>query len=316
MQIRHLTFRLLEVYIALVRQGSVTGAARQLHLTQPTVSQQLKRLTASVGEPLLVQQQGRLQPTQAGAELYRTALDVLGRFEDFQEYLGELRGGLRGRFSLALVNTAQYVLPRLLGPFRQAYPEVDFTLNIGNRQHIMQRLEKQLDDIYVFSHPPNVPHIESAPFLNNPLVMIAPSTHARAQDSQIGIRALLNENFLLREPGSATRMLLDSWLHSQGVQIGQVLQMASNEAIRVGVAAGLGIAVVSRHVLPPVHPDIQVLDVQGLPIQSHWHFVIRSDRRLPYAASGFLQFTATWIQTHADPQLGTGLNQLWQKAMP
>lgn len=156
MNLRHLTFRLLEVYVTVVRTGSVTAAARQLHLTQPTVSQQLKRLAETVGEPLFEAHSAVTELTDAGRELYRTALDVTGRFADFQDYLAELHGGQRGRFSIALVNTAQYVLPKLLGPYSRAFPDVDMTVEIGNRQQLMERFERQLDDIYVFSHPPSL----------------------------------------------------------------------------------------------------------------------------------------------------------------
>lgn len=168
MNIRHLTFRLLQVYVAVVRSGSVSEAARQLHLTQPTVSQQLKRLGEAVGEPLLNNRQGRLVPTEAGRELYRASREVLGRFDDFQDYLGALRGGERGRFSIALVNTAQYVLPRLLGPYSQAFPDVDVTLHIGNRRQVLTRFERQDDDLYVFSHPPSLTHALAGRFLRNP----------------------------------------------------------------------------------------------------------------------------------------------------
>ncbi|MBA4501244.1 LysR family transcriptional regulator [Marinobacterium marinum] len=292
MNLRHLTFRLLEVYVTVVRTGSVTAAAQQLHLTQPTVSQQLKRLAEAVAEPLFVSRGGRLELTDSGRELYRTALDVTGRFEDFQDYLAELKGGQKGRFSIALVNTAQYVLPKLLGPYSQAFPEVEMTVEIGNRQQLLERFERQLDDIYVFSHPPSLEQAHVARFLRNPLVVIAPEQHPLAHKQEVELDDILQERLLLREPGSATRMLFESWLQGQGAQWFNGMQMASNGAIRVGVAAGMGLAVVSRHVLPEVHPGIVILPVKGFPIESHWHFIVRRDRRLPYAARSFLEYAA------------------------
>ncbi|GGO80312.1 LysR family transcriptional regulator [Marinobacterium nitratireducens] len=301
MNLRHLTFRLLEVFVATVRTGSVTAAARQLHLTQPTVSQQLKRLAEAVGEPLLQPGVAGLEPTEAGSELYRAALDVTGRFDDFQDYLAELRGGQRGRFSIALVNTAQYVLPCLLGPYSRDFPDVDVTVQIGNRQQLLSRFERQLDDIYVFSHPPSLEHALAARFLRNPLVMIAPESHALASLDEVRSADLSAERFLLREPGSATRMLFESWLQGQGMQLSGALQMASNEAIRVGVASGMGLAVLSQHVLPAVHSGLVVLPVREFPIDSHWHFIVRRDRRLPHAARGFLQFACARVE-HCLPE--------------
>lgn len=290
MNSRHLTFRLLQVYAAVVGAGSISEAARRLHLTQPTVSQQLKRLAEAVGEPLLESRQGRLAPTEAGAELYRASREVLGRFDDFGDYLEALRGGERGRFSIALVNTAQYVLPRLLGPYSQAFPEVDVTVHIGNRRQMLTRFERQEDDLYVFSHPPSLAHAVAGRFLRNPLVAVAPRDHPLAGRERVAMSELLGERMLLREPGSATRMLFDSWLQEQGLTLGPTLQMASNEAIRVGVASGMGLAVLSEHVLPPEHPDLVILPVAGLPLESHWQFIVRRDRRLSHAALGFLRF--------------------------
>ena len=296
MNVRHLTFRLLQVYVAVVRSGSVSEAARQLHLTQPTVSQQLKRLGEAVGEPLLSVRQGRLVATEAGRELYRASREVLGRFDDFENYLTALRGGERGRFSIALVNTAQYVMPRLLGPYSQVFPEVDVTLHIGNRRQMLTRFERQDDDLYVFSHPPSLAHALAGRFLRNPLVVIAPRGHALAARERVAMSELLRERFLLREPGSATRMLFESWLQEQGLSLGPTLQMASNEAIRVGVASGMGLAVLSEHVLPPEHSDLVILPVEGLPIESHWQFIVRRDRRLSHAALGFLRFAEGHLQ--------------------
>ncbi|GHE22048.1 LysR family transcriptional regulator [Halomonas urumqiensis] len=301
MNIRHLTFRLLQVYAVVVHAGSVSEAARRLHLTQPTVSQQLKRLAETVGEPLLESRHGRLVPTEAGGELYRASREVLGRFDDFEDYLASLRGGARGRCSIALVNTAQYVLPRLLGPYSRAFPEVDVTLHIGNRRQVLTRFERQDDDLYVFSHPPSLAHARAGRFLRNPLVAVAPRGHPLAGRRQVAMSELLAERFLLREPGSATRMLFESWLQEQGLTLGPTLQMASNEAIRVGVASGLGLAVLSEHVLPPEHPDLVILPVAGLPIESHWQFIVRRDRRLSHASLGLLRFAEAHLHECVEP---------------
>jgi len=304
MEIRHLTFRLLQVYVAVVERGSISEAAHRLHLTQPTVSLQLKRLREISGETLLIHRQGRLQTTDAGLELYRASREVLARFAEFDAFLGGLRGGARGRFSVALVNTAQYVLPRLLGPWSQRYPEVDVTVEIGNRQQVLARFDRQDDDLYIFSHPPASAQALSGRFLRNPLVLVAPAGHPLAAPHQhpITMARLLDQRFLLREPGSATRMLFEQWLQHQGLMLQYRLQMASNEAIRVGVGAGMGLAVLSEHVLPPAHPELTVLPVDGFPIRSHWQFIVHKDRRLPHAARRFLRFAATHIDDIVEPR--------------
>jgi DNA-binding transcriptional LysR family regulator len=106
MKVRQLTFRLLQVYADVVRTGSITATANRLHLTQPTVSQQLKRLREIVGEPIVRQEDSRVVPTEVGQALYQLSQDLLSRADVFSQYLDEYNRGGRGHFSIGLVNTA------------------------------------------------------------------------------------------------------------------------------------------------------------------------------------------------------------------
>ncbi|QNI03659.1 LysR family transcriptional regulator [Halomonas sp. SH5A2] len=290
MKVRQLTFRLLQVYADVVRTGSITATANRLHLTQPTVSQQLKRLREIVGEPIVRQEDSRVVPTEVGQALYQLSQDLLSRADVFSQYLEEYNRGGRGHFSIGLVNTAQYVLPRLLGPFSQANPQVDVTVEIGNRQQMLNRFERHEDDLYVFSHPPSDDAVMAAPFLSNPLVVVGPENNRWANVKDLTMEALKEERFLLREPGSATRHTFDAWLYSAGIELRSTQQIASNEAIRLAVASGMGLAVLSRHVVADSPKGVQELPLQGFPLKSRWHFVVRRERRLPPAAYRFLSF--------------------------
>lgn len=291
MQLRHMTFRLLEVYVQVVRAGSITQAAEQLHLTQPTVSQQLKRLSEAVGAPLLLNQHGRMHTTAIGQILYELCQHTQLKFDHFGQMVAEQQQGQRGQFSLAMVNTAQYILPRILGPFQQAFPQVEVRVQIGNRQQVLDYFEQQADDLYVFSHPPLAPTAKAARVIYNPLVVIGPAGHPLAAAGPLPMSALLNEQFLVREPGSATRMLFESWLLNQGLLLRRSMQLASNEAICVAVASGLGLAVVSLHVAEALPGGIVVLPVQDFDLHSHWHYVVRQGHELPPAARQFVAFT-------------------------
>ncbi|WP_049628959.1 LysR family transcriptional regulator [Cellvibrio sp. pealriver] len=296
MNIRHLTFRLLQVYIAVVRTGSISQAAAQLHLTQPTVSLQIKRLTEAVGDVLLEVRDGHYQPTFVGQELYHASLDALTRFEDFDSFLSDAALGRKGHFSIGVVTTAQYVLPRLLSPYAQQYPGVDVTFNIGNRGSVLQRFQNQLDDLYLFSHPPTGDHVVSGRFLRNPLVLIAPLHHWAAQKKSVQFAELADERFLMREPGSATRMMFENWLRENNIQLHKTLQIESNEVIRMSVESGLGLAVLSEHTLAQANTKVAIINVQDFPLTSHWYLVRHGDRRLPAAASNFIDF----MNTHLD----------------
>ncbi|WMN61079.1 LysR family transcriptional regulator [Pseudoalteromonas xiamenensis] len=313
MDLRHLSFRLLEVFMCVVQTGSVSETARRLHLTQPTVSLQIKRLTEAVGEQLFYTQHQRLMTTEAGLELFRTCLQVFEQFDDYQRYLKEIQGGERGHCRIAMVNTAQYILPKLLGPFSLVHPNVDMKVEIGNREQVLARFERAEDDLYVFSHPPSLEHALAGRFLQNPLVLLAPADHPLAALSQVSLSDIVQHRFLLREPGSATRMLFDSALQSRGLVLADSIQMASNEAIRVAVSAGMGIAVLSRHVIPAHDTTLKIIPIKGLELASHWYFIVRTDRHIAHAAKHFLRFAQMNLENYLDKTwVRNGLNELNQ----
>ncbi|WP_418139777.1 LysR family transcriptional regulator [Oceanimonas smirnovii] len=287
MNVRHLTFRLLQVYVAVVRLGSVSKAAAQLHLTQPTVSQQLKRLAEAVGEPLLDNQ---MKPTFIGTELYHAALDALSRLDDFNGFLQDARQGTRGHFSIGVVTTAKYILPRLLGPFNRHYPGVEVSISVGNRGYILDRHRHQQDDVYLFSHPPTGEHTLSGRFIHNPLVLITPADHWAVREPPANFAGMLNERFLLREPGSATRLVFEEWLRSRNLQLRRVMQIESNEVIRMSVEQGLGLAVLSEHTLAEGEHRLGRPALAEFPLGSYWYLVCHGNRRLPYPAANFVRF--------------------------
>jgi len=301
MNIRHLSFRLLQIYVQVVRSGSISAAARAMHLTQPTVSLQMKRLAEAVGAPLFEHKDGRFERTAVGEELFCAACDVLGRFDDFNGYLERARGGSAGHIHVAVVTTAKYVLPRIMGAFYRQFPDIGITLSVGNRAQIVGRFERQEDELYVFSHPPSGPQVQAARILRNPLQMIAPLDHWAAGGPPVTMAQLRGERFLVREPGSATRMMFESWLSAQGMDLGNTMQVESNEAIRLSVASGLGVSVISEHTLQEGRERLAVLPVAGFPLESNWYLVARKDRRLSAPARSLIRFIAGHLHECVEP---------------
>ncbi|MFM7631916.1 MAG: LysR family transcriptional regulator [Betaproteobacteria bacterium] len=285
----NLTFRQLRLFLALADTGSVSAAARALHVTQPTASMQLKEITQSIGMPVYEVVGKRVFLTEAGRELAETARTIAGEWEALRQKFDAMRGLTRGRLRVALVNTAQYFMPRLLGGFCQQHPEIDISLQVLNRDGVVARLRDNLDDLYIMSMPPPDIELEDDVFMPNPLLLVAAAAHPLAKKRKLPLQKLGAERFILRESGSGTRMAAEQLFAGQSFRPSLRMELGSNEAIRQAVAAGLGVAVLSRHALEigRSKDEVVALDVQGFPLHSQWHVVSPKGKRLSPIASVF-----------------------------
>lgn len=285
----HVTFRQLRLFQALADTGSVSAAARAMHVTQPTASMQLREVTRAVGVPLYEVVARRVYLTEAGRELAQTARAIAQAWETFAQGIDGARGLTRGRLRVAVVSTAKYFIPRLLGDFCRHHPGVDVSLEVLNRDGVVQRLRENLDDIYVMSMPPADMDLADQVFMANPLVVIAPARHALARRKAVPLAELAQQRFILREKGSGTRMAADQHFRRQRFRPDVRLELGSNEAIKEAVAGGLGVGVVSRHALHGLQREhgVAVVDVQGFPVASSWHIVHPAGKRLSPIAQAF-----------------------------
>lgn len=285
------TSQQLRVFAAVARLGSFARAAEALHLAPPTVSLQMKELAAQIGEPLLDAQGRRLVLTPAGDAVLDAAVRMADAWTELQERLAALRGLERGRITIAAVTTAEYFLPRLIGPFAARHPGIEFTLHVENRDRVVERLQGRSVDLAVMMLPPEDADLQVAPFLDNPLVVVSPDDSPLARRRRLTLASLAEEAWLVREPGSGTRQVAEAHFRAQRFAPRVRMELGSNEAIRRGVAAGLGLAVVSRHVLParPADDGLAVLRVEGFPLARRWQMVHPASMRLPAAAIAFLE---------------------------
>ena len=288
----NVSFRQLRLFLSLSELKSITAVARQYHVTQPTVSMQLRELTDAVGLPLYEMIGKRLSLTVAGEELAQSARAMVDEWSAYEQRIADIQGFKRGRLRVAVVSTAKYFIPRLLGAFCARYPELDIALEVLNRDGVVQRLRENRDDLYIMSMPPKDVDIEQRVFLPNPLVVIAPLDHALAGAAKITLASLAGERFILRENGSGTRLACDSHFKKNDFYPVVRLELGSNEAIKQSVAGGMGLAVLSRHALGEHLADqsLTVLDVEGFPIHANWFVVYLQGKRLSPAASAFLDY--------------------------
>lgn len=287
----HATLHQLKVFEATARHGSFTRAAEELFLTQPTVSMQVKQLTKAVGMPLFEQVGKRLFLTDAGRELFSTCQEVFNQLEQLEMKVADMKGMKQGRLKLAVITTAKYFMPRMLGPFCQRYPGIDVSLIVTNHERVIDRISNNQDDLYVMSQLPDHLDITTHPFLENPLVVVAPSNHPLVKEKNISLKRLAEETFIMREPGSGTRRAFQKILDEQKLSVKVRLELGSNEAIKQAIAGGLGISVLSRHTLTIENTDeLTVLNVEGFPIHRQWYVVYLSGKQLSVVASTFLEY--------------------------
>ena len=288
----NMTFRQLRLVQALADTGSISAAARATHVTQPTASMQLREAANAVGMPLYEVIGKRVHLTEAGKELARAARAMSAEWEAFEQKIDGLKGLTRGRLKVAVVSTAKYFVPRLLGSFCATYPAIDISLEVLNRDGVVSRLTDNLDDMYIMSMPPTDFDLEDQVFMPNPLVVIAagkkPASKRVLASQPIDLTDLAGSRFILREPGSGTRMATDAHFRRLGFNPGLKLELGSNEAIREAVAGGLGVAVISKHALKGQATDgVVELNVQGFPLQSQWHVVHHKGKQLSPIAQIF-----------------------------
>lgn len=286
------TWNQLRLFEAVARNSSFTRAAEELHVVQPTVSAQIKQLTDTVGVPVFEQIGKKIYLTDAGKELNKTIRELFESWDRFEMTIADLKGAKAGKLRVAIVSTAKYFVPRLLGPFCQHYPGIEVSLEITNRDRILDRLVDNQDDLYIMGIPPEHIAIEKHPFLQNPLVVIAPKGHELAARKRIALTRLAKERFIMREPGSGTRIAAEEFFAKRKVSLTVKMDLSNNEAIKWAVAGGMGLSVVSQHalMLEPMQDKIAILDVEGFPIMGSWQIVYPAGKRLSVVAATFFEY--------------------------
>ena len=289
---RNITLRQMRVFAAVARNLSFTRAARELHLTQPAISQQVKLLEEEVGLPLFEQIGRKVHLAPAGVELLRYTEQAMELLRQASESLSAMRGLKRGVLKLGAVSTAKYFAPSLLSAFTPAYPEVTIKFVVGNRQEIIQQLAANEIDLVIMGRPPRELETVAEAFAKHPQVIIASPTHPLAAKRRIKLSQLATEYFLIRETGSGTRASMERVFGERGVPFRVSMEVTSNETIKQAVMADMGISFISSHTvgLELATRKLVILDVVGLPIIRDWYVIHLRDKTLAPIPAAFRSF--------------------------
>lgn len=296
MNLRHATLHQLRIFLAVARHGSFARAAEALHLSPPTLSLQVKQLAETVGQPLFEQLGKKIYLTAAGRTLADACSDIDNRLERLSQDLAALQGVERGSLKLAILTTVKYTVPKLLGGFCATHPGIDVAMFVGNRENLLQRLANNEDDLYIMGQPPDQMDVVCEAFADNPLVLVAPPNHPLVGQRQVPPERLADEPFILREPGSGTRLTAERFFSAHGMTMKNRLEVGSNEAIKQTVAGGLGLAVLSATTVVSelALGELVTLDVQGFPLIRRWLVVYPKGKKLSAATQAFKE----WLYDH------------------
>lgn len=268
-----------------------TRASEQLFMSQPAVSKQIKQLEEEVGVCLFEKVGKKIFLTEAGHDMQSYANSILGLVSEAKDHFSQVKGGQKGRLKVAVATTASSFAIDMLGQFRKTYSEVDFDIEVTNRQTLLSHLDRNLVDLVIMGQPPENNQYSVEPFMKNPLVFIAPIDHPLVGE-RVTVGDLIKESFVAREEGSGTRQAMDAFFEAQAGELQVGMLFNSNESIKSAVASGFGLALVSVHTIQAEleHASLAILDVENTPIQRFWYLVHLKEKRLSAVAETFRNF--------------------------
>lgn len=289
---KHATLRQLKVFEAVARLASYSRAADELHLTQPAVSTQIRKLEGHAGLPLFEQLGKKIFLTAAGSELLHHCHLIIRQFEEAEAAMTHFKGVAGGRLNVAVISAGDYFLPSLLVEFARRHEGVEINLSVHSRGDLLTQLGDNLTDLAVMVRPPEDADTVAEPFAPHPYVIVAPRAHPLVGERGIALSRLVREPFIVREPGSDTRHSMVDAFGRHHAQLNIALEVKSTETIKQAVIAGMGVAFLSGHTVSRELRDgsLVALDVQGFPVMLHWYLVQRRHKRLPPVAQAFREF--------------------------
>lgn len=287
---RSATLRQLQVFEAIARHQSFSKAAEELHLTQPTVSMQVKKLVDILEIDLFEKIGRRVYLTEAGQTLLDAVELVLSSLSIAEQKINHIKGFSGGTVKLTVISTAQYFIPKVIHQFTREHPDIRVAMRVGNKEQLISRIHQNKDDFYILGMPPEGLNIYSTPLAVNPLAFVANASHPLV-GKRLDIHDLAHEPFLMRESGSGIRSHVEKVFAEFSFEPEVKMVLGGNEAIRLGLLQNLGITVASVPTLMNEinMGDLAILNVKGFPINRHWYLAYPKGKVLSLAASKLIE---------------------------
>ena len=290
-----ITLTQLRSFLAVMRGGSVTAAADELVVTQPSVSAAVAALSRELGTPVTEREGRGIRPTAAGTAFAPFAADVIGLLEEGRRAAREAAQLADRRLRLAAVTTAaESFVPPLMRAFAQSYDSIGMTLAVGNREQVLDLVLDHRADVAIGGRPPRDPRVQATPILPNDFVLITAPDDAHAGGGTVDSAELERRVWLMREPGSGTRIVNEEFLAAAALEP-QTLTLGSNGAIKQAARAGLGIAFISRAAVALELDNglLASLPVRHRPASRRWYAMCSTVGPRRAAVERFMTFAAS-----------------------
>lgn len=306
---KHATLRQLKVFEAVARLLSFSRAAEELHLTQPAVSTQVKKLEEHAGNALFEQIGKKIHLTAAGTELLHISRAIIRQFEEADAAMAQFRGVAGGRLNVGVISAGDYFLPRVLVEFASRHQGVRLNFTVHNREELLAHIGDNLTDLAIMVRPPADMDTVNLPFAPHPYVIVAAAGHPLAGQRNIPMKRLLEESFVVREKGSDTWQSMADGFGPHLARLKIAMEIRSTETIKQAVIAGMGVSFLSAHTVSAEthNGSLRVLDVAGFPVMLNWYLVHLRAKRLTPVAQAFKDFLASEGAAQIDQIVPLGL---------
>lgn len=284
------TLNQLRVFLKVTQTKSITKASEELHMTQPAVSIQLKNFQDQFEIPLIEVIKKRIYITDFGHEVAASAERILDEVNDIKYKALAHNGFLSGKLKFSVVSTGKYVIPYFIADFLKQNPGVELALDVSNRTKVIESLTKNQTDFALVSLMPENLKLNSIRLLENKLFLVGNSEY---NEKQIKSSSFWESNpIIFREEGSATRLMMEQYLNSRGINVKRRLELTSNEAVKQAVIAGIGCSVMPLIGLKNEldKKQIQILKTKDLLVITNWELVWLDEKKLSPVAAAFIRF--------------------------
>lgn len=294
-----------KTFVTVVEEGSFSEAAKLLKLSQPAISFQIQALEKHFAESLLDRTGARIEPTPAGKVFLRFARKIVSLNQELEEAIDQLRETARGELTLeASTIPGEYVVPKILGKFRERFPQIELSLEISDTGKVIERIAEHRVDIgFVGDQPPKrFKNLKVESFATDTLVLVLPKDHPLSTKDKVNIRDILDQPFILREEGSGTRRTFEKALKKAELSLDDLnvtMELGSNQAIIAAVEASLGVSVLSKWAVEKAEKlgTVRTAPIIDLDLKRDLYLVYNAGRPLSRPQQAFLELSAELAST-------------------